>query len=63
VKAEHENELTELVEHERFIRKREREGKDQAESLELMVIKHRRKNTEDEPRGVVFKQDLIGEKG
>jgi hypothetical protein len=38
-----------------------REGKDQAESLGLMVIKHRRKNTEDEPRGVIFKRDLIGE--
>jgi hypothetical protein len=40
-----------------------REGKDQAESLELMVIEHHRKNTEDEPRGVVFKHDLIGENG
>jgi hypothetical protein len=39
-----------------------REGRDQAESLELMVIEHRRKNTEDEPRGVVFKHDLIGGK-
>jgi hypothetical protein len=26
-----------------------REGKDQAESLELMVIEHRQKNIEDEP--------------
>jgi hypothetical protein len=37
-----------------------REGKDQAESLRLTAIEHRRKNTEDEPRGVVFKHDLIG---
>jgi hypothetical protein len=29
--------------------------------LELTVIEHRRKNTEDEPRGVIFKHDLIGE--
>jgi hypothetical protein len=35
--------------------------KNQAESLELTVIEHRRKNTEDEPRGVIFKHDLIGE--
>jgi hypothetical protein len=40
-----------------------REGKDQAESLDLMVIEHRRENTEDEPRGVIFKHDLIEEKG
>jgi hypothetical protein len=40
-----------------------REGKDQAESLGLTVIEHRRKNTEDEPRGVVFEHDLIEEKG
>jgi hypothetical protein len=39
------------------------EGKDQAESLGLMMIKHHRKNTEDEPRGVVFKHDLIEENG
>jgi hypothetical protein len=39
-----------------------REGKDQAESLGLTVIKHRRKNTEDEPRDVVFEHDLIEEK-
>jgi hypothetical protein len=38
-----------------------RQGKDQAESLDLMVIEHRRKNTEDEPRGVVFEHDLIVE--
>jgi hypothetical protein len=25
----------------------------------LMIIEHHRKNTEDEPRGVVFKHDLI----
>jgi hypothetical protein len=36
-----------------------REGKDQAESLGLTMIEHHRKNTEDEPRGVVFKHDLI----
>jgi hypothetical protein len=41
----------------------ERQGKDQAESLELMVIKHHWKNTEDEPRSVVFKHDLIEENG
>jgi hypothetical protein len=40
-----------------------RQGKDQAESLELTVIEHHRKNTEDEPRGVVFKYDLIEENG
>jgi hypothetical protein len=40
-----------------------REGKDQAESLGLMMIEHRRKNTKDEPRGVVFKHDLIEENG
>jgi hypothetical protein len=38
-----------------------REGRDQAESLELAVIENHHKNTEDEPRGVVFKRDLIGE--
>jgi hypothetical protein len=27
------------------------------------VIEHRRKNTEDEPRGVVFEHDLIGKNG
>jgi hypothetical protein len=27
------------------------------------VIELHRKNTEDEPRGVVFKHDLIGKKG
>jgi hypothetical protein len=27
-----------------------REGKDQAESLELTVIEHHQKNTKDEPR-------------
>jgi hypothetical protein len=37
-----------------------REGKDQAESLGLTAIEHHRKNTKDEPRGVVFKHDLIG---
>jgi hypothetical protein len=42
---------------------RKREGKDQAESLELTVIEHRRKNTEDEPQGVIFEHDLIGENG
>jgi hypothetical protein len=36
-----------------------REGRDQAESLGLTVIEHHRKNTDDEPRGVVFKHDLI----
>jgi hypothetical protein len=36
-----------------------REGKDQAESLGLTAIEHHRKNTEDEPRGVIFKHDLI----
>jgi hypothetical protein len=40
-----------------------REGKDQAESLGLTAIEHRRKNIEDEPRGVVFKDDLIGGNG
>jgi hypothetical protein len=40
-----------------------REEKDQAESLELMVIEHHRKNTEDEPRDVVFKHDLIEKNG
>jgi hypothetical protein len=30
--------------------------------LGLTVSEHRRKNTEDEPRGVVFKHDLIEEK-
>jgi hypothetical protein len=44
------------------LRARKREGKDQAESLELTVIEHHRKNTEDEPRGVVFEHDLIGKK-
>jgi hypothetical protein len=38
-----------------------REGKDQAKSLALTAIEHRRKNTEDEPRGVIFEHDLIGE--
>jgi hypothetical protein len=38
-----------------------REGKDQAESLGLTVIEYHRKNTEDEPRGVVSKRDVIGE--
>jgi hypothetical protein len=33
--------------------------KDQAESLGLTAIEHNRKNNEDEPRGVVFKHDLI----
>jgi hypothetical protein len=33
---------------------------DQAESLGLTVIEHRQKNTGDEPRGVIFKHDLIG---
>jgi hypothetical protein len=28
-----------------------------------MVIEHRQKNIEDEPWGVVFKHDLIGENG
>jgi hypothetical protein len=37
-----------------------REGRDQAESLGLTAIEHHQKNTEDEPRGVVFKHDLIG---
>jgi hypothetical protein len=40
-----------------------REGKDQAESLGLTVIEHCQKNTEGEPRGVVFKYDLIGGNG
>jgi hypothetical protein len=40
-----------------------RQGKDQAELLGLMTIEHHRKNTEDEPRGVVFKHDLIGGNG
>jgi hypothetical protein len=40
-----------------------RQGKDQAESLDMMVIEHRRKNTEDEPRGVIFEHDLIEENG
>jgi hypothetical protein len=40
-----------------------REGKDQAKSLGLTVIEHHRKNTEDEPQGVIFKHDLIGEDG
>jgi hypothetical protein len=41
----------------------EKRKKDQAESLDLTVIEHRRKNTKDEGRGVVFKHDLIGENG
>jgi hypothetical protein len=54
VRAEHENVLTELVKHERAVREREIEKREnQAESLELTVIEHHRKNTEDEPRGIV----------
>jgi hypothetical protein len=49
------NELFENVNYKR--------EKNQAESLDLMVIEHRRKNTEDEPRDVVFKHDLIEENG
>jgi hypothetical protein len=63
VRAEHKNELTELINVNHLFGSAKRQGKDQAESLELMVIKHRRKNTEDEPRGVVFKHDLIGGNG
>jgi hypothetical protein len=37
--------------------------RDQAKLLGLTVIEHRRKNTEDEPRSVVFKHDLIGGNG
>jgi hypothetical protein len=37
-----------------------RERRDQAESLGLTAIEHHRKNTEDEPRGFIFKHDLIG---
>jgi hypothetical protein len=37
--------------------------KDQAESLGLTAIEHHRKNTEDEPRGVVLKHDLVGGNG
>jgi hypothetical protein len=44
-----------------LFRSAKREEKDQAESLGLTVIEHRRKNTKDEPRGVVFEHDLIGE--
>jgi hypothetical protein len=46
-----------------LFRSAKREDKDQAESLGLKVIEHHRKNTEDEPRGVVFKRDMIGENG
>jgi hypothetical protein len=42
---------------------RKREKRDQAKSLGLTVSEHRRKNTEDEPRGVVFEHDLIGKNG
>jgi hypothetical protein len=31
--------------------------------LGLMAIEHHQKNTEDEPRGLVFKHDLIEENG
>jgi hypothetical protein len=41
----------------------EKRRRDQAESLGLTAIEHHRKNTEDEPRGVVFKHDLIGGNG
>jgi hypothetical protein len=46
-----------------YSRTRKREKRDQAKSLGLTVIEHCRKNTEDEPRGVVFKHDLIKENG
>jgi hypothetical protein len=45
-----------------LFRSAKREEKYQAESLGLMMIEHRRKNTEDEPLDVVFKHDLIEEK-
>jgi hypothetical protein len=64
VRAERENELTVLVEmNELFENVNYKREKNQAESLDLMVIEHRRKNNEDEPRGVVFKHDLIEENG
>jgi hypothetical protein len=31
--------------------------------LELTTIEHHQKNTEDEPRGIIFKHDLIGGHG
>jgi hypothetical protein len=37
--------------------------RNQAESLDLMVIEHHQKNTEHEPCGLVFKHDLIEENG
>jgi hypothetical protein len=41
-----------------------RVGRDHTESLGLTAIEHhRKKNTEDEPRGVIFKHDLIEENG
>jgi hypothetical protein len=63
VRAERENELTELVECERVIRERGKRRKGSGQVVGMTAIEHHRKNTEDEPRGVVFKHDLIGEKG
>jgi hypothetical protein len=60
VRAEHENELIVLFEHERFIRESEKRRWDRTESLEMMVIEYRRKSTEDEPRCVFFKHGQIG---
>jgi hypothetical protein len=60
VRAGHENELIVLFEHERFIREHEKRRRDQTEPLEMTVIEYRRKSTENEPRGVVFKHGQIG---
>jgi hypothetical protein len=42
-----------------YLRTRKGEGRDQAKSLELTVIEHRRKNTGEMPRDVIFKHDLV----
>jgi hypothetical protein len=63
VRVEHENELTELVEHERFIREREKRRKGSGRVVGADGDRTSSEKTEDEPRGVVFKHDLIGGNG
>jgi hypothetical protein len=64
VRVEHENELTELVERERFIREREKRRKGSGRVVGADGDRtSSKKNTEDEPRGVVFKHDMIGGNG
>jgi hypothetical protein len=63
VRAEHENELTELIERERVIWECGKEKEGSGRVIGADDDRTSSENTEDEPRVVIFKHDLIGGNG